>query len=121
MDYLVIEGYKDAAQRFSAETGLRPQIDLESIENRMTIRAAIQRGDVEDAISRVNELDPEVSFTDSLSSLRICSDDIYRSCTTLRSSDRCGFDLITNLIFSLSKHGQCYIVGAGHGPSVHRL
>lgn len=61
MDYLVIEGYKDAAERFSSESGLNPQVDLESIENRMIIRSAIQRGDVEDAIGRVNELDPEVS------------------------------------------------------------
>lgn len=61
MDYLVIEGYKDAAERFSFETGLSPQVDLESIQNRMIIRSAIQRGDVEDAIGRVNELDPEVS------------------------------------------------------------
>jgi hypothetical protein len=61
MDYLVIEGYKDAAQRFSLEAGLSPQVDLDSIQNRMTIRSAIQRGDVEDAIGRVNELDPEVS------------------------------------------------------------
>jgi hypothetical protein len=64
MDYLVIEGYKDAAERFSSESGLSPQVDLESIENRMNIRSAIQRGDVEDAIGRVNELDPEVSFAD---------------------------------------------------------
>lgn len=62
MDYLVIEGYKDAAERFSSESGLSPQVDLESIENRMNIRSAIQRGDVEDAIGRVNELDPEVSL-----------------------------------------------------------
>ncbi|PWN25263.1 hypothetical protein BDZ90DRAFT_243882, partial [Jaminaea rosea] len=60
MDYLVIEGYKDAAARFSLETGLRPQVDLASIEDRMTIRAAIERGDVEEAIGRVNELDPEI-------------------------------------------------------------
>lgn len=66
MDYLVIEGYKDAAQRFSVETGLSPQVDLESIENRMIIRAAIQRGDVEDAIGRVNELDPEILDTNPL-------------------------------------------------------
>lgn len=66
MDYLVIEGYKDAAERFSSESGLSPQVDLESIENRMKIRSAIQRGDVEDAIGRVNELDPEVSQSVSL-------------------------------------------------------
>lgn len=68
MDYLVIEGYKDAAQRFSVEAGLSPQVDLDSIQNRMTIRSAIQRGDVEDAIGRVNELDPEVSSTTARSS-----------------------------------------------------
>ncbi|CAO1620885.1 unnamed protein product [Parajaminaea phylloscopi] len=66
MDYLVIEGYKDAAQCFSNETGLSPQVDLESIQNRMTIRAAIQRGDIEDAIGRVNELDPEILDTNPL-------------------------------------------------------
>ncbi|KAK0563571.1 hypothetical protein OC844_002148 [Tilletia horrida] len=59
MDYLVIEGYKDAAERFAAESGLSPQVDLESIENRMLIRNAIQRGDIENAIGKVNELDPE--------------------------------------------------------------
>jgi molybdopterin-guanine dinucleotide biosynthesis protein len=48
MDYLVIEGYKDAAESFG---------------NRMTVRSAIQRGDIEEAIGRVNELDPEVSTT----------------------------------------------------------
>lgn len=63
MDYLVIEGYKHAAQRFSLESGLNPQVDLSSIQNRMTIRSAVQRGDVEEAISSVNELDPEVSWT----------------------------------------------------------
>ncbi|MCO5590568.1 hypothetical protein L7F22_044539 [Adiantum nelumboides] len=66
MDYLVIEGYKNAAQRFSVETGMSPQVDLESIENRMIIRSAIQRGDVEDAIGRVNELDPEILDTNPL-------------------------------------------------------
>lgn len=61
MDYLVIEGYKNAAERLAEETGLDPAVDLESIENRMLIRSAIQRGDVEEAIGRVNDLDSEVS------------------------------------------------------------
>lgn len=62
MDYLVIEGYKDAADSFSMESGLKPFVDSDSILNRMIIRGAIQRGDVDDAIGRVNELDPEVRF-----------------------------------------------------------
>lgn len=61
MDYLVIEGYKSAAEEFSQEAGLTPPMDFESIESRMDIREALQRGDVEDAITRVNDLNPEVS------------------------------------------------------------
>ena len=61
MDYLVIEGYKSAAEEFSHEANLRPSVDFESIESRMEIREALQRGDVEDAITRVNDLNPEVS------------------------------------------------------------
>jgi hypothetical protein len=61
MDYLVIEGYKSAAEEFSQEASLTPPVDFESIESRMEIRDALQRGDVEDAIMRVNELNPEVS------------------------------------------------------------
>ncbi|KAF8905492.1 lish motif-containing protein [Gymnopilus junonius] len=59
MDYLVIEGYKSAAEEFSQEADLTPPVDFESIESRMDIREALQRGDVEDAITRVNDLNPE--------------------------------------------------------------
>jgi hypothetical protein len=62
MDYLVIEGYKSAAEEFSQEANLTPPVDFESIESRMDIREALQRGDVEDAITRVNDLNPEVSL-----------------------------------------------------------
>ena len=61
MDYLVIEGYKSAAEEFSQEANLTPPVDFESIESRMEIRDALQRGDVEEAIMRVNELNPEVN------------------------------------------------------------
>ncbi|KAJ3056680.1 hypothetical protein HK097_005081 [Rhizophlyctis rosea] len=60
MNYLVIEGYKDAAEKFSEESRIPPTIDLASIEDRMNIRNAVQAGDIEDAIERVNDLDPEI-------------------------------------------------------------
>lgn len=66
MDYLVIEGYKVSAEEFSQEAGLPPPVDFESIEGRMNIREALQRGDVEDAITRVNDLNPEVCFCSRL-------------------------------------------------------
>jgi len=66
MDYLVIEGYKSAAEEFSQEANLEPTVDFESIESRMVIREALQRGDVEEAINRVNDLNPEVSVHSSI-------------------------------------------------------
>jgi hypothetical protein len=60
MDYLVIGGYKNAAEFFSHEANVPPAVDLKSIESRMNIREALQRGDVQDAIMRVNDLNPEV-------------------------------------------------------------
>ncbi|CAG8662065.1 10350_t:CDS:2 [Ambispora leptoticha] len=48
MNYLVIEGYKDAAEKFSQECGLQPNIDFESIQDRMNIRNAIQNGNILD-------------------------------------------------------------------------
>ncbi|KAJ7038287.1 CTLH/CRA C-terminal to lish motif domain-containing protein [Mycena alexandri] len=65
MDYLVIEGYKSAAEEFCVEANLTGQVDVDfdSIESRMDIRDALQRGDVEDAIARVNDLNPEILDT----------------------------------------------------------
>ncbi|PIA14214.1 hypothetical protein COEREDRAFT_82890 [Coemansia reversa NRRL 1564] len=63
MNYLIIEGYKDAAQKFSEESGLTSNVDLESIEERMQIRFAVQRGDIQTAIERVNELNPDILDT----------------------------------------------------------
>ena len=62
MDYLVIEGFKTAAEEFSKEAGLSSQVDLESIESRMKIREALQRGDVGEAIKRVKDMNTEVSI-----------------------------------------------------------
>jgi len=56
------EGYRDAAENFAREAGIAARsVDLDSIENRMHIRHAVQRGDVVEATEMVNELDPEVS------------------------------------------------------------
>ena len=62
MDYLVIEGYRTAAEEFSKETNMEPSVDLDSIQSRMDIRDAVRRGDIEEAIVRVNDLNPEVSL-----------------------------------------------------------
>ncbi|KAJ2500088.1 hypothetical protein GGH95_000947 [Coemansia sp. RSA 1836] len=64
MNYLIIEGYKDAAEKFSEESGLHSSVDLGSIEERMQIRFAVQNGDIKTAIERVNDLNPDLLDTD---------------------------------------------------------
>lgn len=60
MNYLVTEGYVDAAAAFQQETGTAPGVQLGSITDRMAIRRAVQAGDVVAAVERVNDLNPEV-------------------------------------------------------------
>lgn len=60
LDYLVIEGYKDAAEAFARESGLSVSVDLDGIADRMAIRMAVQRGDVQAAVELVNALDPQI-------------------------------------------------------------
>jgi glucose-induced degradation protein 8 len=60
MDYLIIEGYKEAAENFSEESGIVPNVDLKTIEGRVSMRAALQCGDVQSAIGIANSLDPSI-------------------------------------------------------------
>lgn len=77
MDYLVVEGYREAAESFARESGMLSAssaspsssngfatgtggLDFASIQNRMNIKNAIQRGDIVEAIERVNDLNPEI-------------------------------------------------------------
>lgn len=63
MNYLVVEGYQDVAERFQAEAGVEPEIPLSTISERMGVRKAIHAGRVHDAIERVNDLDPDILDT----------------------------------------------------------
>ncbi|GAB0496565.1 hypothetical protein MMPV_007878 [Pyropia vietnamensis] len=60
MDYLVIEGYKEAAEAFSQEVGVSPGVELSTITDRMIIRQAIQEGDIDEAMSGAAALDPAI-------------------------------------------------------------
>ena len=60
-DYLLIEGFSEAAVEFARETGLAADVDHAMIQERVEIREAVEEGRVEEAVRRVNELDPEVS------------------------------------------------------------
>ena len=60
MDYLVNEGYPSAAQNFALEANIQPRADIESIQERVEIRNAIYGGDIQTAIEKINELNPQV-------------------------------------------------------------
>ncbi|GAA0175680.1 scaffold/adaptor protein [Lithospermum erythrorhizon] len=63
MNYFVTEGFVEAADKFRSETGLEPEIDLSSITDRMAVKKAVQAGNVQDAIEKVNDLNPEILDT----------------------------------------------------------
>lgn len=60
MDYLVSEGYPSAAQNFAQEANIQPRVDAESIQERVEIRNAIYGGDIQGAIEKINELNPQI-------------------------------------------------------------
>lgn len=60
MNFLVTEGYVDAAEKFQLESGTEPDMDLGTITDRVAVRKALQNGNVEDAIEKVNDLNPEI-------------------------------------------------------------
>lgn len=57
MNYLVLEGYKTAAEQFRCESGTETGVELSTLDERMKIRDAIMRGQIEEAIDMINHLD----------------------------------------------------------------
>lgn len=66
MEYLISEGYPEAAQRFALEANIEPELDVDSIQERVEIREAIASGDIQSAIEKINELNPQVSPSSSV-------------------------------------------------------
>ncbi|WVQ71312.1 hypothetical protein IAR50_000840 [Cryptococcus sp. DSM 104548] len=60
LDYLLIEGFSDAAVEFARETGLPVDVDHDLVNERLGIRQAVEDGRVQEAVLRTNELDPEI-------------------------------------------------------------
>ena len=61
MDYLISEGYPSAAQKFAMEANLIPPENTLIME-RVEIRNAIHSGDIQKAIEKVNDVNPQVSL-----------------------------------------------------------
>lgn len=72
MDYLVSEGYPKAAERFAKEANIHPPLEEESIQARVEIRRAINAGDIDTAITKINDLNPQVRMSRSFLSFPHC-------------------------------------------------
>jgi len=60
MNYLVTEGFVDAARQFQRESGATPEAELSSIEERTRVRKTLQGGDVAGAIELVDGISPDI-------------------------------------------------------------
>ncbi|XP_062396844.1 glucose-induced degradation protein 8-B homolog isoform X2 [Sardina pilchardus] len=63
MNYLVTEGFKEAAEKFRMESGIEPTLDLDSLDERIKIREMILKGQIQEAIALLNSLHPELLDT----------------------------------------------------------
>lgn len=60
MDFLVTEGFADAAEKFRLESGTNPDIDLATVKDRMVVKKAVQNGHLVDAMEKLHNLDPKI-------------------------------------------------------------
>jgi glucose-induced degradation protein 8 len=59
-----LEGFKEAAEKFQEESGIEPDVDLSTLDNRILIREAVQQGKIQESIKLVNDLHPELLDND---------------------------------------------------------
>ncbi|ROW08092.1 hypothetical protein VPNG_06091 [Cytospora leucostoma] len=64
LDYLTMEGYPQAAAKFSREANLQPMQEDPVVKNRQKIKQLIHEGNVQEAIEELNDLDPENQILD---------------------------------------------------------
>jgi len=91
MDYLIKEGYPDSAKKFALEANIRQGArDDESMRARVEIKNAIHSGQIQAAIEKINELNPEILDLDSalhFALLRLQLIEIIRSCALNASAN----------------------------------
>ncbi|KAF2121355.1 CTLH/CRA C-terminal to lish motif domain-containing protein [Lophiotrema nucula] len=91
MDYLISEGYPRAAQKFAKEANLQlPYDQQDGIHSRVEIRNAIHAGDIDTAINKINDMNPQILDTDPalhFALLRLQLIELIRTCTATANAD----------------------------------
>ncbi|EDQ84585.1 uncharacterized protein MONBRDRAFT_39214 [Monosiga brevicollis MX1] len=65
LEFLIVEGYRDAAEALAHEADLDATGDLSAVDTRQQIRESIDAGDVEGAFRRVNDISTDIFDTDN--------------------------------------------------------
>lgn len=60
MDYLITEGFKDAAEKFKMEACIEPSQSFDILDERIRIREAVQNGCIDEAVDLTNSLNPDI-------------------------------------------------------------
>ncbi|KAL1633834.1 hypothetical protein SLS56_002713 [Neofusicoccum ribis] len=90
MDYLVSEGYPMAAKRFALEANIPHGAEPQSIQERVDIRNAIHAGNIESAIHKINDLNPQILDHDPalhFALLRLQLIELIRKCMSSPNAD----------------------------------
>lgn len=90
MDYLVSEGYPMAAKRFAMEANIPHGAEPQSIQERVDIRNAIHAGNIESAIHKINDLNPQILDHDPalhFALLRLQLIELIRKCMSSPNAD----------------------------------
>ncbi|KAJ5160700.1 uncharacterized protein N7482_007704 [Penicillium canariense] len=90
MDYLITNGYPAAASKFAVEANIQLRTDLESIQERVEIRTSIHSGNIQTAIEKINELNPQILDENPalhFALLRLQLVELIRTCTSTPDGD----------------------------------
>nr|XP_033819520.1 glucose-induced degradation protein 8 homolog isoform X2 [Geotrypetes seraphini] len=88
MNYLVTEGFKEAAEKFRMESGIEPSVDLETLDERIKIREMILKGQIQEAIALINSLHPELLDTNRYLYFHLQMEDLHKCGRLLRREEQ---------------------------------
>ncbi|KAK2722191.1 hypothetical protein QYM36_002670 [Artemia franciscana] len=112
MDYLCIEGFKDAAEKFAAESGLKPTIELDSMDERIRVKEALECGKIEEAIHLINEKYPSLLDKDHTLYFRLQQQQMIELIRNQRVEEA--------LQFAQDRLGECAVNDPAVLPEVER-
>ncbi|KAF7717726.1 LisH, CTLH/CRA domain-containing protein [Penicillium ucsense] len=90
MDYLITNGYPAAASKFALEANIQLRTDMESIQERVEIRNFIHSGNIQAAIEKINEFNPQILDKNPalhFALLRLQLVELIRTCTSSPDGD----------------------------------